>query len=128
MLSPHSLQGAKATWSLNVTYNTNHHQWWGFNDGNSFHNFFLVDLCQGTIATLIFVTRSSLTKEYPITFSNLFLQVCHSIKIHACVLTLWFLKWPKLASKKCSVFPELAKTSQPVPVPIFSSHLPPSSL
>merc|ERR1719244_1133331 len=44
MLGPDSLEGAKTTWCLDVTNNTNDHEGWGFYNGDSFHNLLLVHL------------------------------------------------------------------------------------
>lgn len=44
MLSPNLDQRAATEWSFDVTDSTNNNHWWCFNDGDSFNNFFLVDL------------------------------------------------------------------------------------
>jgi len=44
VLSKNGSEGAKTTWSLDVTDKTNAHHWWCFQHGNSFDDFFLVEL------------------------------------------------------------------------------------
>lgn len=47
MLSPDLDQWTATEWCFDVSNSTNNHNWWSFNDGDGFNNFFLVDFCFG---------------------------------------------------------------------------------
>jgi len=45
VVSPDGGEGTKSLRSFDVSDNTNNNNWWGFQDGDSFDDLFLVDLC-----------------------------------------------------------------------------------
>lgn len=46
MLSPDIDQSTATEWCFDVANGTNDNHWWGFNDGDSFNDLLLVNLCK----------------------------------------------------------------------------------